>query len=146
MAITLDVPLVRQSRNADCWYAAGCMVAYYRRPGPRLGIPEVWQANVGLPFNRWAEHAANEGFREVPWPNSGAWSPGSLEAALTIYGPLLCHGRFYFQGHAIALTGVDGNTICLNDPWEPAKKMNTLEWFNTNIWAQQYRPMWYCPR
>ena len=145
MSIRLDVPLVGQVRSMSCWYACSCMIAYYRHPGPRLGIPEAWEANTGLSHDQWPELAANEGHREVPWPHAGAWSSATLEQALRIYGPLLAHGRFYHAGHVIVITGVDGDTIRLNDPWEPQRKTNTIAWFNTNLWGQRWRPLWYYP-
>src|SRR5215217_3459658 len=48
MAIKLQVPLVKQHASMECWYAAACMVAYFRRPGPRLGLPKKWEANQGI--------------------------------------------------------------------------------------------------
>lgn len=66
----LDVPLVGQRKNSDgtwlmlekgseglqphedmaCWHAAACMVSYYRRPGPRRDLPEIWLKDKGLPL------------------------------------------------------------------------------------------------
>src|SRR5439155_19894244 len=48
MAFKMTVPLVVQQASMECWYASACMVAYYRRPGPRLGLPDKWIANQGV--------------------------------------------------------------------------------------------------
>ena len=39
---------MRQHGFMACWYASACMVSYFYRPGPRLGLPPVWQADKGL--------------------------------------------------------------------------------------------------
>ena len=59
--IRLEVPRVAQDRSMDCWYAAACMVSYYFRPGPRLGLPKTWAANKGIGPTRFADLAATEG-------------------------------------------------------------------------------------
>ncbi|WP_354129456.1 papain-like cysteine protease family protein [Bradyrhizobium sp. i1.15.2] len=39
---------IRPHGNDNCWYACACMLSYYFRPGPRLGLPSVWRADVGI--------------------------------------------------------------------------------------------------
>ena len=46
----LNVPIVHQTTPYSCWYAAACMVAYYRVAGPRLGVPAAYAKSdkIGL--------------------------------------------------------------------------------------------------
>lgn len=135
--VRLDVPLVPQARNMSCWYASACMVAYFREAGPRLGLPDVWDANTGLSFGAVANLAKVEGLSVFPQPNVGRFSGADLYAALKQAGPLWCAGMWYGFGHAIVLTGVDGNKVYFNDPAPVDKgmknKKETVDWFNKKL-------------
>lgn len=79
--IRLNVPLVGQQCGYDgqpimrpdycgnmrahgenaCWYASACMVSYFFRQGPRLGLPSVWRPDVGLNGYQFDWLARSEG-------------------------------------------------------------------------------------
>ena len=133
MSIRLDVPLVRQQRPYSCWYAVTCMVSYFHYPGPRMGVPEVWvKANtIGINDDEVVQLAANEGFKKI-LPTTH-WSSGSLNAILCAYGPIWCAGYWFGPAHATAFTGVDGSSVYFNDPAEPKRKSESIEWFNNKL-------------
>jgi hypothetical protein len=53
---------------------------------------------------------------------------------LADHGPLWCAGCWYGPGHVIVLTGVDGESIHLNDPDGGKKKTGLISWFNTKLY------------
>ncbi|MFZ2146902.1 MAG: papain-like cysteine protease family protein [Sedimentisphaerales bacterium] len=145
MSIMLDVPLVGQRRGMSCWYASACMVAYYRAPGPRLGLPTEWNADTGLFPADFVRLAANEGLRPIRLPTPH-WTPGNTEANLAIHGPLWCAGYWYGFPHVIVLTGVNGNTVYVNDPDGPRRREGTLDWFNARLASNIANCVMYQPR
>lgn len=132
MALKLNVPLVKQLRSMSCWYASACMVAYYRRAGPRLGLPDKWVANTGIDIPDFIQLAQNEGLKPVRRPG-GNWSSGALEASLAVHGPIWCAGHWDGFPHIVVLTGVDGNQVFINDPAGPRRRTESLGWFNTRL-------------
>ncbi|HWS23247.1 MAG TPA: papain-like cysteine protease family protein [Anaerolineales bacterium] len=155
--IVLDVPLVKQSNWDSCWYAATCMVAYFRYPGPRLGVPDIYaksgdrgkprpkNARGIIPGAELSRLAKNERFNAVPFPETG-WTPDLLETALRKYGPIWAGGIFgNGQGHVIVLTGVIGDKVIFNDPWEPERKVQNFVWFNTNLGPPTWPSLMYLP-
>ena len=144
----LNVPLVGQKTGYDgkplmqpnqhgqmqphggmaCWYAAACMVSYYFRPGPRLGLPPVWKADQGLSVSAINQLAMAEGLKAVAKPATGLTSE-AVALLLKTYGPIWTAIR----GHVIVLTGVKGNAILYNDPWEPRAKQCTWQWLSSNV-------------
>lgn len=147
MAVRLTVPLVGQRLSMSCWYASVCMVAYYRAPGPRLGLPEKWVLNQGITQSSFAQLAANEGLKGVLNP-AGDLTSQQLEVLLRNHGPIWCAGHWYGFGHVVVLTGVDGDTVFINDPDGPRAKTGTRSWFNEKlgkgIWnpCMMYMPAW----
>ena len=133
MAIRLKVPLVAQGEPYSCWYAAVMMVAYFRFPGPRLGVPEVMKrANKsGISPAEFSMLAKNEGLKSVPI--SVATTALTLEHQLRVHGPIWCAGYWFGPGHVIVLTGVDGQTVYFNDPNGGTEKTGTLAWFNQKL-------------
>jgi ABC-type bacteriocin/lantibiotic exporter with double-glycine peptidase domain len=133
MAIKLNVPLVPQQASMECWYASACMVAYFRRPGPRLGLPEKWVANRGIGLADFVRLAQAEGLKSVLTP-AGDLTPQHLEVLLRNNGPIWCAGRWDGVPHIVVLTGIDGQTVYINDP-NPAKgaRVETLAWFNQKL-------------
>ena len=134
MAIKLSVPLVTQSATMECWYASACMVAYFRRPGPRLGLPDKWVPNKGLPVNEFIRLAEAEGLKPILTPQNDLTTQ-QLETMLRTCGPIWCAGAWDGVGHVVVLTGIDGQTVYINDP-SPYKKarQETLAWFNQKRW------------
>ncbi|HET9646437.1 MAG TPA: papain-like cysteine protease family protein [Burkholderiaceae bacterium] len=152
----LNVPLVGQKTGHDgrplmqpgpggalvphgfmaCWYAAACMVSYYFAPGPRLGLPRVWAADRGLSVAAIHELARIEGLKTVPKPASGL-TVDVVAKLLQAHGPIWAAGRYldgYPQaGHAVVLTGVKGEHILYNDPWEPRAKMRHWTWIDSRL-------------
>src|SRR4051812_41484274 len=148
MSIQLAVPLVRQSHPYECWYASACMLAYYRRPGPRLGDPSVWGLNRGMIPSEFVNLAKNEGLKPVPNANRD-WSLQDLEGALQLFGPLWCAGQWQGVGHIIVVTGVDekrSSPISINDPAYATPKQGDLDWFNAKLDKFLATPMLYSPR
>ena len=133
MSVKLDVPLVTQQATMECWYASACMVAYFRRPGPRLGLPDKWAPNRGIGLADFARLAQAEGLKSMLTPGSQVTAQ-QLETFLGNYGPIWCAGRWDGVPHIVVLTGVDGQTVYINDP-NPArgKRIETLAWFNQKL-------------
>ena len=69
-------PLLQPDRYSDlvqhgfmaCWYASACMVSYYFRAGPRLGLPNIWTKDRGISINAINELAEVEGLRVLKRP------------------------------------------------------------------------------
>ena len=126
----------RQHGFMACWYASACMVSYFYRPGPRLGLPPVWQADQGLTVPVIDSLARTEGLKAVRRP-AGRLTAENLISLLKTHGPLWAAGRFlegYPQaGHAIVLCGVKDSFVLYNDPWEPRAKRRGWEWIDGNL-------------
>jgi len=133
MATQLHVPLVSQLRSMSCWYAAACMVAYYRKAGPRLGLPQKWQANTGISVNDFVRLAKAEGLRPIMAP-AGKLTASQVETFLRNFGPLWCAGYWDGVPHIVVLTGVTKDKVFINDP-NPARGRRTesLAWFNQKL-------------
>jgi len=131
----MEVPLVPQACNSSCWYAAACMVSYYRESGPRLGLPKVWQENKGISLAQESALAINEGLSAYPLPVSKKFSEANLYAALKQAGPLWAGGDWDGDGmHVIVLTGIEGGKVYYNDPWPVEKGIKDdsrpIAWFS----------------
>lgn len=133
MSIQLSVPLVAQQRPFECWYAAVRMVAYFHFPGPRLGIPKVWERSnsSGIRPQEFSQLAQNEGLKPIPF--SAMWTAAALEHQLRVHGPIWCAGFWFGPGHVIVLTGVVGNDVHFNDPNGGKKKTGSIDWFNAKL-------------
>ena len=144
MAVKLNVPLVVQRATMECWYASACMVAYFRRPGPRLGLPAKWVANQGIGVSDFVRLAQVEGLKSLVTP-ARILTSQQLEVLLQNNGPIWCAGLWDGVGHVVVLTGIDGQTVYINDP-NPAKKarIETLAWFNQKL-ARVPNCMMYMP-
>ncbi len=125
--------LITQRLSNECWYASVCMVAYYREAGPRLGIPEQWQANNGINLNDFIKLAQAEGSKSIMTPG-GALTAQQVEVFLVNNGPIWCAGHWDGVGHIVVLTGVDGTNVYINDP-NPykGKPIVTVDWFNQKL-------------
>ena len=154
--LQLEVPLVGQKVGYDakplmqpnaqgklaqhgfmaCWHAAAEMVSYYYRPGPRLGLPELWRGDKGLTVAAIDELVRVEGLKVVPKPATGLTSD-SVRDLLIQHGPIWAAGYYIdghpTAGHAIVLTGVSPNMIHYNDPWEPRKKQRDQAWVDAKL-------------
>ena len=133
MVLKLTVPLVLQKEANECWYCAACMLAYFRRPGPRLGLPKEWTKNKGIGPRDFVGLALNEGLRVCDLPGRN-FTASQLEDALRRCGPLWCAGQWDGLGHIVVLTGIDGDTVYINDP-NPRKGRRTesRQWFNEKL-------------
>jgi hypothetical protein len=134
MGLRLKVPVVWQDKSMSCWYASACMVAYYFEAGPRLGLPKQYAANTGINPNLGeiitlakAEHL------EAVLASNRNWTEVGLERTLRDFGPIWAAGFWYGSGHAVVVTGVDGNKVFLNDPDGGVEKEGTLGWFNQKL-------------
>ena len=144
MAIRLNVPLITQNQTNSCWYAAACMVAYFRKPGPRKGLPNKWIINNGILTTEILKLAKSEGLNTIHTTNSN-FTEKQLESFLKLKGPIWCAGKWDNVGHVVVLTGIENGLVYLNDP-NPAKKrrVETLDWFNEKIFKGQ-NGMMYMP-
>ena len=142
--LELDVPLVKQQREMDCWYAAACMLAYYRAAGPRLGLPKVWEANKGL-FSVGPLIEAEQ-LRVVPRPsNEHKADKFMIFRWLSDYGPIWCAGNWNGVPHVIVLTGIIADFIAINDPAKGSDVMG-VEHFNKRLdWADTRCMLWAPP-
>ena len=120
------------------------MVAYYRAPGPRLGLPRQWLANEGIHWTAFVELARNEGLEPVRIPYYN-WTSASLEMALKTHGPIWAAGLWNGFHHVIVLTGVEGDRIYANDPDGPKRLEETLDWFNKYLAWRTPNCMMYHP-
>jgi cysteine protease avirulence protein AvrRpt2 len=123
--------LVRHGHMA-CWYASACMVSYYFRKGPRLGLPPIWKADQGLSIVAIDALAKVEGLQQLGKPINGI-TADFISTALATRGPIwaaIHSGRY---GHAIVLTGIKSDVIYYNDPWEPSRKRNPISWLKSNL-------------
>lgn len=152
----LNVPLVGQKNGYDekplmqpdrfgeisphgfmaCWYASACMVSYYYRAGPRLGLPTVWKKDRGLSVEAINQLANVEGLTPIEKPKVRLTVEGILELLMN-YGPIWAAGYYLDdapkQAHAIVLTGVQDLYVHYNDPWEPKAKKNFAEWIESKL-------------
>ena len=154
--ILLNVPLVGQKTRSDgkplrqpnakgkleqhgfmaCWFAAACMVSYYYKPGPRLGLPKVWRADAGLSLQAISALAQVEGLVPVQIPKGG-FNAQRIYELLKQRGPIWAAGLFLDQdataGHVVVVTGIQDTVVHYNDPWEPEAKTRDAAWFRTNL-------------
>jgi ABC-type bacteriocin/lantibiotic exporter with double-glycine peptidase domain len=133
MAVKLNVPMVTQRLAMECWYAAVCMLGYFRVAGPRLGLPDKWIPNQGIGLADFVRLAQAEGLKATLTP-AGDLTAQQLEVLLRNNGPIWCAGRWDGAPHIVVLTGVDGQNVYINDP-NPTKRarVETLAWFNTKL-------------
>jgi hypothetical protein len=148
--VLLSVPLIGQQHGYDgrrlmqprggklqphgrmaCWFAAAEMVSKYHRPGPRYGLPAVWDDDNGLLIEQIDRLARSEGLRVVPRP--ATIDRESLLRILKQHGPIWAAGTFGGNGHVIVLTGVSGDHVYFNDPWEPSRKLRSISWFANHL-------------
>lgn len=139
-----------------CWYAAICMLGYYREIGPRLGVPEQYvkpdgspqKTDLGFRGGKGATAALgmgsnyeklmdNEGLITVPLPAGKQWSSAQLAGILTKFGP--CYVRRGFVrdgkltgGHAIVLVGAkpSDDAVIVHDPWTGPNQQMSIDEFN----------------
>ncbi|WP_146990362.1 papain-like cysteine protease family protein [Bradyrhizobium macuxiense] len=139
--LRLNVPLVGQQHGYDgqpierrdhngiarpwginaCWYASACMVSYYFQRGPRLGLPALWRADLGLNIREFDRLARSEGLLRLVEPHGG-FSPDFIAETLRTRGPIWAAMSLPSgDKHVAVLTGVRANTLYYNDPSPPAR-------------------------
>ncbi|MBR0671126.1 papain-like cysteine protease family protein [Neoroseomonas soli] len=70
---------------------------------------------------------------------------------MTLYGPVRAAGDWYGLGHVIVLTGIDGDTLRLNDPDDRIggddgrRGTEAVQWFNHHLFWALDRCMMYKP-
>ncbi|MFK4534312.1 hypothetical protein ABIA00_002495 [Bradyrhizobium ottawaense] len=150
--IRLNVPLVGQQCGYDgqpimrpdycgnmrahgenaCWYASACMVSYFFRQGPRLGLPSVWRPDVGLNGYQFDWLARSEGLDRLVEPVDG-FKRDFIAETLETRGPIWAALHLPSgEPHVIVLTGLEANTLYYNDPWEPERKLIDFPVFQFN--------------
>lgn len=128
--------ILKDHGSMACWYASACMVSYYYRAGPRLGLPKRWEINRGITSKTIDELAKVEGLISIEKPTIGL-TIESIFQLLMEYGPIWAAGKYLDdnpeQAHAIVLTGVQYPYVHYNDPWEPKAKKNFAEWIDSKL-------------
>lgn len=113
--------IMRRSGDCACWYASACMVSYYFRAGPRLGLPMLWRPDLGLPRNCFDDLALIEGLEWLEKPYGG-FTPNFVAETLRRRGPIWAAVTLAPEDkHVVVLTGVRGNTLHFNDPQPPER-------------------------
>jgi|SRR5579883_1958033 len=133
---TLSVPTVAQEKSDVCWHASAQMIWWYwqgvtHRQGPMNTLANNYQDNKPVTPADFIRLAKTVGMQEVT--RSTTYTSDGLKSLLTDNGPLWCAGYWYGPGHIIVLTGVDGETIYLNDPDGGVRKTGLISWFNTKL-------------
>jgi hypothetical protein len=132
--LKLEVPLVAQPSSDTCWHASAEMIWYYwqgktGRQGPMNTLAKRYSANE--PITEWGALGRIVGL--MPVPRQQQYNSLILRTLLASHGPLWCAGNWYGFGHVVVLTGVDGDTVHINDPDGGVKKTGRMSWFNTSL-------------
>ena len=164
MAVTLKVTFVTQlgigghvanatPRNdpTGCWYASACMVAYYFRSGPCLGVPELFQRDLGgAQMGHYATGSDNANIlsanhhellakREHLAPVADCatthdYTASELEQLLRQRGPIFFYWRKQHggqsYGHASVIIGVNDTDIIFHDPENAPNSTMSIAEFN----------------
>ncbi len=166
--IVLDVPFVTQvnigghinaglgrTERMGCWYAASCMLGYYRETGPRLGVPAQYvkpdgspqgadaQGNIqplGMNAN-YATLAQNEGLTSIPLPADNRWTCDKLAEILRDCGPCYMRTKVFSAagahvgGHILVLVGSkpSNNTVVIHDPARGPSIEMSIDTLNTKF-------------
>ena len=159
-SIYLDVPYVTQLGFGDpahpqndwtgCWYASTCMLAYFFEAGPRLGLPEKYDAAKGyhasMSNSDYPKLMANEHLEAIALPSSKQWAADDLAGYLRKYGPISFGwnktgktGQVY--GHRSVLIGYDDGVdqVIFHDPENLPNSRLSLSDYNTKFrWVNPY--------
>lgn len=157
----LTVPLIRQDTKDNCWYASACMLAYYRSPGPRPGVPDRTGGNrTRLNGADFVRLGASEGLKALP-DAKRTWTPADFGSALTAHGPLWCAGRWHGEPHVVVVTGVwtykhgtrtngtftstEHEVVMVNDPAKAAARKVPIADFNAKLSRNEETPILWMP-
>jgi hypothetical protein len=134
----MNVPTNAQVKNMSCWHASAQMIWWYwqrktGRQGPMWTLPQEWKENKGLAVSveDFIRLAKAVGMKAVP--RQPHYNSGDLIWLLKRFGPLWCAGLWYGFGHVVVLTGVENDTVHINDPDQGSKKTGTVSWFNQKM-------------
>lgn len=131
--VRLDVPLVRQDRSMECWYASVCMVCYFHLAGPRYGVPVAWTANKGLPLANFSTLAQNEHLEPVAFAKDFRFTADELCDVLRRQGPIWAWGMWFGLSHIVVVTGVENGNVLVNDPDGPKRTRFGVAQFNKKV-------------
>jgi ABC-type bacteriocin/lantibiotic exporter with double-glycine peptidase domain len=137
--IQYTVPLEAQAKANTCWHASALMIWRYwqgvtSRHGPMNTLMNKWDSNNTIQAQEFIQLARTVGLKGLK--KNSSHTSTTLVEALRKHGPLWCAGYWYGPGHIIVLTGVNNDTIYLNDPAGGVKKTGTVAWFNTKSASQ----------
>ena len=133
----MSVPIEAQSKNSTCWHASALMLWRHSqqetgRQGPMNTMANKWENNNPIFPTEFIELAEKVGLMSIHTPNLNYGAIG-MEVLMRLWGPLWCAGHWYGPGHIIVLTGIDGDTVYINDPDMGKRKTGTLKWFNEKL-------------
>jgi hypothetical protein len=125
-----DVPLIPQDNSMACWYASAQMLIQWRRrrtrsteaafsdPAEAPPAVRLHQANNSLPKNSVVTFAKLLGLQPVPYMTP---TDDAICQWLQLYGPIWTAGKYVTAngsfGHAVVITGISPQGLCINDPW-----------------------------
>jgi len=132
----ISVPLVKQTKSDTCWHASSLMIWQYwqlktGRSGPMNTLSPHWVGNQAIEPIDFINLARKVGLKSLP--TKASYTGVELDTILKKHGPIWCAGYWYGVGHIVVLTGVDAQTVFINDPDGGKPKMEKLTWFNDKL-------------
>lgn len=119
MGVSYNVPLIPQSRPTSCWAAAMAMIVSYGEQASYTDDSIAQAVGLSLDssygWNMIYRAAQQFNFQSIP---SACYTGDAWVGYLQRYGPiwLVETGN---PSHAVVVTGGDGSTFNLNNPWPP---------------------------
>lgn len=147
----MHVPLIAQQKSMTCWFASACMVKCYKKMQTVTGLPDYYNANLGLQPLEVTKLAKVEGFQIIQHSRN-KFTVETLITTLRNHGPLWVNTiNTQLNQHAIVLTGASNqygfDEVLFNDPGPvgvgekrtlPIEEMNDLLgpqllWYPSNV-------------
>jgi hypothetical protein len=140
-----NVPMIGQANSKICWLACyQMMFGYQKRPtndpwdiAKRAGL----STSSGLYSDQWAKAREAMGLTSyrVGYLKE---SEANLTDILSKHGPMWCAGDFLPDGspHAIVISGYDGSTLRISDPYEIAQ-YQSYNWLTWSIWRKRVKEL-----
>ncbi len=144
-----------RTEKMGCWYAAVCMLGYFRMVGPRLGVPEQYVKADGTPQGvdskgniqplgmgkNYQTLVDNEGLTMIPLPADSKWTCEKLSELLRDCGPCYMRTKLFSKdgvfvgGHIIVLVGskTSDNTVTVHDPAKGPDIVLTIDALNARF-------------
>lgn len=133
MSYFLNVPVIAQTSSNTCWHASAMMIWRYwqgvsGRKGPMNTMSDKFDSDSAATPEDFVRLAEKTGMKAVD-PMPSQFDTETVQRLLQQHGPLWCAGKWYGLNHIIVLTGINNNTIFINDPDGGMTKNARLDWF-----------------